>query len=283
MKYITKNTFNSSIPERFSTSQFTVNLGVTSTKSALLLNYIFNIISKRGLLYNADANVMIDDFNNVGVYFRKYYYADGYIRAAKTINEIHKTILNKIANELKKIWVTMKMNSTSNKLNIIYRNKYCAGNAYGFLLNFGDLSPNYYSEDCEYLDLKDIPVTKINDKEIVEISFEEYRTLYEFLKGRDTNKIKKRYGIDAWNSMIGKQIENQFVISAIDTIKNEIKKVKDNYNMQFKNACQEKEDIIYNAQKTFKEKTKQYEKEMNDKINELKNQFNEIIKISEFN
>ena len=270
----------------------TVDLGIASPKSALLLNFLFNrldadrpthtkwtrrygnetVQSGGGLLTRAEARVMIDDFSRVTIYFDQQYAVGKYIRVAEGKAAVRKAILDKIANELKKAW---KKYSVADKIQILYKSHISNREVYG-VLN----TSNW--EKTDYLDLKGIQTVKDErDREFVEVSLNEYRALYEFLKGRDPEKVKERNGITAWNSMIGKQIEDQFLISAVETIKNEIAKVKETYAQQCSEASNERDTAKSLADKICREKIDSYQNEMKNKIEELKAQMAEMVKMAE--
>lgn len=270
----------------------TVDLGITSAKSAILLNFLFyrlnvdrpthmkwtrrngneTIYSGGGLLTRAKARVMIDDFSRVTIYFDHQYIVGNYIRVAEGKAAVRKVILNKIANELKKAW---KKYSVADKIQILYKSPIAPKEVYS-VLN----TSNW--EKTDYLDLKGIQTVKDEmNREFVEVSLNEYRALYEFLKGRNPEKVKERNGITAWDSMIGKQIEDQFLISAVETIKNEIAKAKEIYSQQCSEAYDERDTAKSLADKICIEKIDSYQNEMKNKIEELKTQMAEMVKMAE--
>lgn len=270
----------------------TVDLEINSPKSALLLNFLLNRLDADrptlrrwspcygnetipiggGLFTRGEARVMIDDFSRVTIYFDCQYAIRKYIRAAEGKAAVRKAILDKIANELKKVW---KNYSIADKIRILYKSPVTNKEVYG-VLN----TSNW--EKTDYLDLKGIQtVMDESNREFVEVSLNEYRALYEFLKGRNPEKVKFRNGVTAWDSMIGKQIEDQFILSAMETIKNEIAKVKEIYNQQCSEANNERDTAKRLADKICIEKINGYNNEMNNKIEELKAQMAEMIKISE--
>lgn len=293
MQSITKFTIEgknneSNILEREST----VDLGISSPKSALLLNFLFNrlnadrpthtkwsrrygnetVKSGGGLLVRAEARVMIDDFSRITIYFDRQYDVEKYIRVAEGKAAVRKAILDKIANELKKAW---KNYSVADKIQILYKFPASKRDVYG-VLN----TSNW--EKTDYLDLKGIQTIKDErDREFVEVSLNEYRALYEFLKGRNPEKNKERNGITAWDSMIGKQIEDQFLINAVENIKNEIAKAKETYTQQCYEAQNERDTAKSLADKICREKIDGYQNEMKNKIEELKGQMAEAVKMAE--
>ena len=112
------------------------------------------------------------------------------------------------------------------------------------------------------------------------INLNEYRALYEYLKGRDSDKIKERYGTTAYNTMVGHRIEDQFLLSAIDVIKNEIRNVEQECAEVCKKADSDF-DLAYKDLRTQRD-SKKAEAERNklSKIKELTLQVNELIKSS---
>ena len=83
-----------------------------------------------------------------------------------------------------------------------------------------------------------LPGFTINTR--ISITKDQYRCLYEYFKGKDADKLKAKYGNDVYNAIIGKELEDQFLISAIDITKTEIEKIRKMY-----------EDLIENAQITY--------------------------------
>ena len=62
------------------------------------------------------------------------------------------------------------------------------------------------------------------------VDFTEYRALYEMLQGRfegrTAEKSMKKYGQAAIDKMIGKPVQDQMVLTAVETIENQIREVK---------------------------------------------------------
>lgn len=272
----------------------TTDLGITSPKSALLLNYLIceadnnrpshqkwnrrygytTVKTGGGLLVRAEAHVIVDDFSRVSIYFACDHKVKDYVRVASGKAEVKKSVMDKIANELKKLW---KRNSIKDKIQILYKNPTNKDGSYGVL------STSTYSK-TEFLDLKGVETVKCDpsypDREFVEITLNEYRALYEFLKGRSPKKIKDRNGETAWESMIGKPVEDQFLISAMEAIKTEIKNAKEEYSRQYNEAMSERDAAKSLADKIFREKTDNFEKEKLAKIAELKAQMEEMVKMA---
>lgn len=290
MQLITKFTADGNYNHHIFKQDSTIDLGVYSPKTALLLNFLFSVAENDrpthqkysryygtrrvkvggGLLFRAEAKVMIDDFNKVTVYFFNDYVVGKYIRVAEGKAEIQKSIKDKIANELKKTWKNYAIND---KIQILVQDPENKKNVYGVLD-----SSNY--DHIDYLNLGDTPTVKDErNRTYVEISLNEYRALYEFLKGRDTEKIKERNGVMAWDSMIGKPIEDQFVLSAIETIQAEIEKVKQECDQKCDEARSERDTAKSLADKIYREKTDTYAKERRAKIEELKAQMADVIKM----
>ena len=119
--------------------------------------------------------------------------------------------------------------------------------------------------------------TTESGKKVVIISLNEYRALYEFLKSREPAKIKERYGTTAYNTMIGHRIEDQFLLSAIDVIKNEIRNVE----QECSDVCKKADadfDLAYKELRTQRETKKaEAEKAKLFKIDELNLQLKEML------
>ena len=240
-------------------------LGIYSEKAATLLNEVINWrirtcspkVSERycdgvdslkggGLFVKCNAEVVISSIGEVGLKFKEAYgeYIKKYIRAVSARAEINKAIKDKIANELKKFWTAyskyLKDHNGVIKFTFIDRNR--DGVAY------------------EYRET-------------------DYRILYEVLKGRDVDKLKAKYVQVKWDEMIGKKVEDQFVISAIETIQNEIAKIAETRDNDLKNAEAEYRAESNRLWTKNKENKKRIENEAMEKIKELQNQINEMMTI----
>lgn len=252
------------------------DLGITSQKAAVLLNYLFtqkleSCPAKRGYYYNKDADtvngggllikgkaqVTINYMNEVGVYFRDRWSIGKYIRVASGRSEIIKSIKDKIGNELKKLWKS----HLDEQIIIDVR-------AYTHIA--GTFNEN--------LDIdQNIVTTDATGQKLIVVNLNEYRALYEFLKSREPAKIKERYGTKAFDTMVGHRIEDQFLLSAIDVIKNEIKNVEH----ECSNLCKKAEDDFneaYNKLKKDRDSVKAAaEIAKTSKIAELQNQLKEML------
>ena len=252
------------------------DLGLTSQKAAVLLNYLFtkkmlSCTSKRGYYYSKDADsviggglivkgkaqVTINDMNEVGVYFRDRWSIGKYVRVASGRTEIIKSIKDKIGNELKKLWKS-------------YRDEQIIID----VKEFAKLS----GTNDEILDLdQNIVTTNDSGRTIIVISLNEYRALYEFLKNREPSKIKERYGTKAFDVMVGHRIEDQFLLSAIDVIKNEIKNVEHECTELCKKAEEDFNESYNKIKKDRDDAKANAEIAKNSKIADLQNQLKELL------
>jgi uncharacterized DUF497 family protein len=109
------------------------------------------------------------------------------------------------------------------------------------------------------------------------ITFKEYRIIYELLKNRDPEKIKVKYGESDFNAIIGNKVEDQFIISAIETIKKEIANIISTREAELKetkNTYQEKCNILYREQRQKEEKIVE---DSSKKITELEEQIKTLM------
>ena len=240
-------------------------LGIYSEKAATLLNEVINWrirtcspkVSERycdgvdslkggGLFVKCNAEVVISSIGEVGLKFKEAYgeYIKKYIRAVSARAEINKAIKDKIANELKKFWTAYS--------------KYLKD--HNGVIKFTFIDRNRDGVEYEYRET-------------------DYRILYEFLKGRDVDKLKAKYVQVKWDEMIGKKVEDQFVISAIETIQNEIAKIAETRDNDLKNAEAEYRAESNRLWTKNKENKKRIENEAMEKIKELQNQINEMMTI----
>ena len=252
------------------------DLGLTSQKAAVLLNYLFtkkmlSCPSKRGYYYSKDADsviggglivkgkaqVTINDMNEVGVYFRDRWSIGKYVRVASGRTEIIKSIKDKIGNELKKLWKT-------------HRDEQIIIDVKEYTQMYGTSNENLVID-------QNIVTTNDSGRKIIVISLNEYRALYEFLKNREPSKIKERYGTKAFDTMVGHRIEDQFLLSAIDVIKNEIKNVEHECTELCKKA-EEDFNESYNKIRRDRDSAKAAaETAKVSKIAELQNQLKELL------
>ena len=240
-------------------------LGIHSEKAATLLNEVINwrirtcntkankeyyngvdSLKGGGLFVKCNAEVVISSIGEVGLKFKEAYgeYIKKYIRAVSARAEINKAIKDKIANELKKFWT-----------------------AYSKYLKDHD----------------GVIKIKRTDRNGDDITYEyretDYRVLYEFLKGRNVDKLKAKYDQMKWDEMIGKKVEDQFVISAIETIQNEIAKIAETRDNDLKNAEAEYRAESNRLWTKNRENKERITNEATEKIKELQNQINEMMKM----
>ena len=250
-------------PSYVSIHESVTYLGIHSEKAATLLNEVINwrirtcstkvckeyyngvdSLKGGGLFVKCNAEVFISSIGEVGLKFKEAYgeYIKKYIRAVSAPAEINKAIKDKIANELKKFWTAyskyLKDHDGVIKFTFIDRNR--DGVAY------------------EYRET-------------------DYRILYEVLKGRDVDKLKAKYDQVKWDEMIGKKVEDQFVISAIETIQNEIAKIAETRDNDLKNAEAEYRAESNRLWTKNKENKERITNEAMEKIKELQNQINEMM------
>ena len=238
-------------------------LGIHSEKAATLLNEVINWRIKMcstkankeyyngvdslkggGLFVKCNAEVVISSIGEVGLKFKEAYgeYIKKYIRAVSAPAEINKAIKDKIANELKKFWM-----------------------AYS----------KYIKEHDGVIKFK---ITNRNGDDVTyEYRETDYRILYEVLKGRNVDKLKAKYDQVKWDEMIGKKVEDQFVISAIETIQNEIAKIAETRDNDLKNAEAEYRAESNRLWTKNRENKERITNEAMEKIKELQNQINEMM------
>ncbi len=110
------------------------------------------------------------------------------------------------------------------------------------------------------------------------INYNEYRVLYELLKGRDQTKIKATYGESAFDAMVGTPIENQMVIDAIEILENEVKAAHAEWmdeDEKLTSKCNAELNVINLKYKKLKDEAIQIR---DTKVNELNKQIAEMKK-----
>ena len=227
------------------TSKF-VGLGIYSKKSASLLadmirfkwNYTRSGRKGRiiggGMIVGTNGDVAINCYGEVGILFPKYNNISSYIRIACGPAEKLKSIKDKLANDLKNYWKYRETENSSKSVNSIYINS---------------LIHNLSDED-----------SKNDQQKVFTINYDEYRTLYEVLKSRNVEKIKGKYGTKNYDEMIGKKMEDQFAIMAIETVQNEISKL-------IKERDQEKSILEENHRNEERELRTKHQKERDESWN----------------
>lgn len=238
-------------------------LEVYSEKAANLLNEVINwrirtcnakagkefydgvdALRGGGLFVKCGCEVVISSIGEVGLKFKEAYGENikKYVRAVSAPAEINKAIKDKIANELKKLWM-----------------------AYS----------KYLKEHDGILKIKG------TDRNGTDITYEyhetDYRILYEVLKGRNVDKIKAKYDETKWDEMIGKKVEDQFVLTAIETIQNEIAKIAKTRDEDLQKAEAEYRAESNRLWTQNKENKERIANEAMEKITTLQNQINEMM------
>ncbi len=161
-----------------------------------------------GLFAQCSCSVVIDAKGQVGILFNRYDRVYKYVRIARGETEKLKSIKDKLANEVKKFWNELAMTHHLLEINVVTN-----------IDKAGDVSTQE---------------EKIN--------WNEYRYLYEILKSRDPKKIEKKYGTKAKDAMIGKKIEDQFVLASLETM-----------DAEFDRICKEEEEEMKSLQKKHNE------------------------------
>lgn len=232
--------------QSWSESKKFIGLGIYSERAAQLLasvirykwndtrNGRFGNTVGGGLIVQTNGDVAINCHGEVGILFAKYGNIGKFLRIACGPAEQLKSIKDKIANDLKKFWNYMTPNS---ELEIDIDG--CTG-------------------DGERFDAK--------------FNYNEFRTLYEILKSRDSKKIKSKYGVANFKEMIGEKNEDQFALMATETIMTEINKLVKEREAEAKRLEDEHRRIsneLWEKQKKEKEDSKNF---YNEKIKELEDQ-----------
>ena len=275
--------------ESMKTSNAFYDLGIRSYKSLLLLNYLLqwkvstgvkkwrgyssgrDAVKGGGLLVKADPNMTITTSGEVGIYFDNSYRLGTYLRSAMNKQDRLLLIMNKMAAELKQMWLSKFDESEDGTLYINYQ-------------DYAQLTSSTYAK-IDYVQLPEsMQLVKYDESDekanYIEISQEEYRCLYEFLKNRDKNRTIAKYGKEAYDSMIGKQIEDQFIISAIDVLKAEIQKTLQESSDKYDQLYNERTEKIKSIESEYKQIFEALEAEKNQKVADLKNQILEMQKMA---
>lgn len=256
-------------------------LGIRSAKAAIFINKVLNwkkcncSISARsyyknpavkggGLFIAGRAIVALDEMANVFIYFNAPYQVNNMCRNAvdscgipedrstRKNQNLVKDIKDKLANLIKSYW---------------------KDDMYGSELATSQIGKVFAKtgrvEDGKFVYLKTKPSggydanSDYKDDELkIDVSYSDYRAIYEHLKGRDKDRNIKRNGKESYDNMIGNPIEDQFIINAVDLMRNEMDKLKKEYDQN-----------IYDVDKAFDEEMRNIRRHAENQKNELKSQY----------
>lgn len=198
-----------------------------------------------GCLVQTGIEFTVNDFNEIGVYLHNPYKTD--FRSANSREDRLKLLKDKLANALKIYWRGMA--KSANETEIAYQ-----------------------------MPVMDDPKKAEVSSELC-VTFDEYRTLYEFLKGRNSEKSIKNHGQESCNSMIGKAINDQFIITSINTLNDEIKSLNDEARKKINELTEELRQKKSALDLEYRELTDSIKAENDQKVNALKLQLEDIKKL----
>jgi len=268
-------------------------LKITSIRSAILLNYLISIkldscpIKARyfnngndpdskiggGLLVKAYPRITINDLNEIGIWFKNEWKLWSLIRAAKSKSEITHSVFDKVSNELKKMWQAnfsymkrhQKINDEKDAIIRIPIKDYTKTN-----------ESTYMKDDYITLGPEENDEMNKNGDAYMIITYNEYRVLYEYLKGRDKDKTIKKYGKAAYSAMIGKKIEDQFLISAIEVIHSEIKQAINECEATKKSLSEQEQVAINEIRKKYQDLREAANAQKEAKLTELQSNMKQM-------
>lgn len=232
--------------QSWSESKKFIGLGIYSERAAQLLasviRYKWNDTRNGrygntvggGMIVQTNGDVAINCHGEVGILFGKYGNIGKFLRIACGPAEQLKSVKDKIANDLKKFW-------------------------------------NYKTPNSE-LEIEIDGIIGEDERFDAKFNYNEYRTLYEVLKSRDSKKIQSKYGTANFKEMIGEKNEDQFALMATETIMTEINKLVKEREAEAKRLEDEHRQAsneLWEKQKKEKEASKNF---YNEKIKELEDQ-----------
>lgn len=232
--------------QSWSESKKFVGLGIYSERAAQLLasviKYKWNDTRNGrygntvggGMIVQANGDVAINCHGEVGILFAKYGNIGKFLRIACGPAEQLKSIKDKIANDLKKFW-------------------------------------NYKTPNSE-LEIEIDGIIGEDERFDAKFNYNEFRTIYEVLKSRDSKKIKSKYGTANFKEMIGEKIEDQFALMATETIMTEINKLvkeREAETKRLEDEHRQASNELWEKQKKEKEASRNF---YNEKIKELEDQ-----------
>ena len=113
------------------------------------------------------------------------------------------------------------------------------------------------------------PVDKSGE---IEVTLAEYRALYEHLKERKPEKTAKVYGQAAVDDIISKPVQDQFVITAVETIDAEINTTEADFLKKKEELENKRKAEIEKVNAAFNASLEAIREEMNAKVAELRAQ-----------
>ena len=227
-------------------SQKFIGLGLYSERAARLLVGVirykwnntraghFGRTIGGGMFVKTNGYVAINCHGEVGILFEKFQNIGKYLRIACGPDEQIKSIKDKLANDLKKFW-------------------------------------NYKNPNNE-LEMDIVGCIDNGERFDTKFNYNEFRTLYEALKGRDSKKIKSKYGTANFKEMIGEKSKDQFALMAIETIMSEIRNLINERESEAKRLDDDHRLIrneLWEKQKKEKEDSRNF---YNEKIKRLEEQ-----------
>ncbi len=202
-----------------------------------------------GFIRAAAPDVTVNEFGKIGLLLYNTSSLQTYLRASDSHTEKLASIMDKLGNEFKKYWRSHFVSADGEEEN-------------GIL----DIRTNPRSSSSEVL---------------YHVTYDEYRVLYEFLKGRDKEKTIRNYGQTTYDEMIGKPINNQFVVTALMSLAEEQRKLKEEWSKkqdELRNICDQE---IKDANAKYRTANSVLEEEYKAKIAELENQAAEMKKMND--
>ena len=203
-----------------------------------------------GLFVQTNAKVFINSSGDVGLLFTESLNNENggntirkFLRVAQGEAELLKAIKDKLANELKNMW-------------------------------------KGYSKYLETHDCLTIQAEAKDEFKSFVYSEDDYRVLYEVLKGRNMDKLHSKYSKETFDKMIGNQIEDQFIVSATELIKVEIAKLVEQRNAEIKELEEAHRIASNDLWRAQKEEKEQLTNSFNNKIKEFEDQIGMLINSS---
>jgi hypothetical protein len=201
-----------------------------------------------GLFVQTNAKVFINSSGEVGLFFTETLNGGNgvsntirkFLRVAQGEAELLKAIKDKLANELKSMW-------------------------------------KGYSKYLNLHNVITIQAETKNEVKSFEYSENDYRVLYEVLKGRNMDKLQGKYSKETFDKMIGNKIDDQFIISATELIKVEIAKLVEQRDAEIKEMEEAHRIASNNLWKAQKEEKEQLTNSFNDKIKEFEDQIGMLV------
>ena len=267
-----------------------IDLGISSVRGAILLNRLIEFklntrprsvrgygVKGGGVLCKADCHIGITEVGEVKLIVRQVSDLVDNIRIAKSEADYIIAIKDKIANELKKMCCNLTPTTADGPGRMI---------SAGGKTVLGQQSEDWNGYENrhavnlltgETIGKIDYRVHEQDNYSPTDFTYEEFRCLYEHLKGRSAAKSKEKYGKKVYDQIIGSKIEDQFLLSAVEVLKGQITETESSRNAEVQAENDRRNKEYAEMQKKHEDNLQQIKEFYDAKVAELTKQINELV------